>query len=167
MYCDSPFLFFRSFLRSCAGIYTEWVLKRPGKEGAAVNFFAQQLQFGFFGIIFNVVVLIARRGGDIIAAKGNIFHNFTPLVCLVVLIITVNGLCTATIFKYLDNILNIFTQAGSMLITSVVSAFFFNFQPTVAFVAGFGVVLFAMFLYNATPAQVLTCFLCCYIPYYD
>ena len=177
-------------ISALAGIYTEWVMKRPttrragdsgaggasrsaasgggGERGGAgapaaaaeddiveTNFFAQQAQFCFFGVVFNAVVLVARRGADIVAAKGNIFQNFTPLVFAVIAIITVNGLNTATIFKYLDNIMNIFTQAGSMLITAVVSALFFSFQPTVAFVAGFAVVLLAIFLYNASVEQLL------------
>ena len=58
------------------------------------------------------------------------------------------GLVTSSIFKYLDNITNVFKNATSMLIISLVSWAVFDFHMTIAFITGFAIVVLALLLYN-------------------
>jgi UDP-sugar transporter A1/2/3 len=135
-------------ITSLAGIYTEWVLKRNSQ----INFFKQQVLLYFFGSLFNSIVLFCGYKDQIM--RRGFFDGYDSYAFVVILLMAFNGIATATIFKYLDNIMNVYTQAGCMLITAIVATAIGTFIPTVGFVCGACVCLLSMYIYNC-PVEVL------------
>ena len=52
------------------------------------------------------------------------------------------------VFKYLDNITNVYKNATTMMITMVLSAIYLDFHPTLTFVCGFMICCTSLLLYN-------------------
>lgn len=73
--------------------------------------------------------------------KHSIFLNFS------------GGLLVAVVVKYADNILKGFACSLAIIITCVLSIFFFGFQLSFQFTVGAALVIGSIFLYGYTPPK--------------
>jgi UDP-galactose transporter len=135
-------------ITSFAGIYTEYVLKRHQET----DFFKQQVLLYIYGALFNAILLFGKYREQL--NREGFFGGYDAYAVWVIVIMAGNGVATATIFKYLDNIMNVYTQAGTMLITATVSTVIGTFVPNVGFVCGTLVCLVSMYIYNC-PLELL------------
>ena len=138
-------------ISSLAGIYSEFVLKRQANS----NFLHQQLHFYSYGILVNGLTLFIKDRPSLSSA-GAFFAGYNRWTAASIAFIACMGLATATIFKFLDNVMNVYTQAVAMIITTAVSVACLGFKLTVAFVCGATVCLLAMYIYNAGAGTLLS-----------
>ena len=74
--------------------------------------------------------------------------GYTPVVWTVVTVQAVGGLIVAVVVKYADNVLKVFATSFSIVISCVLSAIFFDFHATFAFVVGAAFVVVSTGLYS-------------------
>ena len=149
-------LFGATTLSALAGIFTELVFKRGSPSGA--HFFVQQLQFTAWAVVVNGALLIVRTVLSATAtatATPQLFDNFNRWVWLSIVVNSLQGLVTALLLKYADNMANVFVQAGAMIFTAAASTLFFGHTTTLAFAVGIAVCCVAIYLYNV-PLEYLT-----------
>ena len=130
---------------SLAGVYSEWVLKNT----ARLPFFLQNMQMNGYGVLCNGVALVALHGHEL-RTRG-ILSGYNRYTVYTILCQASFGILTAAVFKYLDNITNVYKNATTMMITMVLSAMYLDFQPSITFVCGFIICSISLLLYNVTP----------------
>lgn len=81
-------------------------------------------------------------------AEFGFLGGYTPLVWTVVTVQAAGGLIVAVVVKYADNVLKVFATSFSIVISCIISALFFDFHATFAFVFGAGLVVMATVLYS-------------------
>ena len=144
---QSPITGFLAILSACflsgfAGVYFEKILKGT----AEVSLWIRNIQLAAFAIPFGLIqVMITDR--DIISNKG-FFYGYTFLTWVVVLLQAQGGLLVAVVVKYADNILKGFATSLSIILSCVVSVYFFHFQLTIQFILGAALVISSIFLYS-------------------
>jgi UDP-sugar transporter A1/2/3 len=141
-----PYVALGAVLVSCitsgfAGVYFEWVLK-----GTTPTLWERNIQLGTFGILFSSLITAVRDYAYI--HEHGFFAGYDSLVVLVVIIQAAGGLIIATVVKYADNILKGFALAISIVLSSLISIYFFNFSLTMQFVFGSVMVVGAVVLYS-------------------
>ena len=145
-------------ITSLAGVYTEWVLKHHRK----VNFFKQNMISGAYSVVCNFFAFLLIHPASTLStmttqaasATPSPFARWNAYTWLLPFAQASFGLVTSSIFKYLNNILNVFKNATSMLIISLVSWALFDFHMTIAFVTGFAIVVLALLIYNVDAETV-------------
>ncbi|OQS02426.1 hypothetical protein THRCLA_05200 [Thraustotheca clavata] len=138
-------------ISSFGGIMSEYALKKNPE----MSFFIQNAYMYIFGIIFNGIGVISNY--STIASSG-FFNGYNSWTWLVVFIQALAGLMMGFIFKYLDNIVCVYTHVIAMMLTTIISILFFAFELTLEFACGFGVCIISMYLYhlpspNGTPCH--------------
>ena len=124
-----------------SGVYFEKILK-----GSSTSLWIRNIQMGlpsvfisFFGAYFH--------DGATIAAKG-FFVGYSPLVWTVIIVQAVGGLIVAVVMKYADNVLKTFASSISIVVSCIISAIFFDFHPSMTFVAGSCLVVLSTVMYS-------------------
>ena len=74
--------------------------------------------------------------------------GYSPLVWLVVCVQAAGGLIVAVVVKYADNVMKVFATSISIIVSCVISAFVFDFRPTIQFCVGTLLVMTATVLYG-------------------
>jgi len=125
-----------------AGVYFEKVLKT-----SKVSVWMRNIQLAGFGFVIGYGGVIL--GPDASAVKENgFFSGYNWTVWAAVMLNSLGGLVVAVVVKYADNVVKGFATSISILMTCVVSYFFFGFEITAQFV----VVLYSTYLYGKQPA---------------
>jgi len=75
--------------------------------------------------------------------------GYTGIVWTVVTVQAVGGLIVATVVKYADNVLKVFATSFSIVISCIISAFLFDFHPTISFLVGASLVVTATVMYSS------------------
>ena len=75
--------------------------------------------------------------------------GYTGVVWTVVTVQAVGGLIVATVVKYADNVLKVFATSFSIVISCIISAFLFDFHPTISFLVGASLVVTATVMYSS------------------
>jgi UDP-sugar transporter A1/2/3 len=101
----------------------------------------------FFSVILGLVFVVMLQDGTTIAERG-FFVNYTPLTWTVIGIQALGGLIVALVVKYADNILKGFATSISIILSSVVSVWLFNFSVSGSFLLGAAFVIYATYLYG-------------------
>ena len=131
-----------------AAIYFEWILKK-GSSNSPHVLWVRNFQLAIFALTAALAGVFMKDANH----EGSYFQGFTAVVWLVVSLEAFGGLVVALVVKYADNILKTFATAISIVISTLVSAVFLNFQVRVSFVFGAVCVLVAVFIYtNGLPA---------------
>lgn len=81
--------------------------------------------------------------------KQGFLGGYTAIVWTVVTVQAVGGLIVATVVKYADNVLKVFATSFSIVVSCVISAFLFDFHPTVTFLIGASLVVTATVMYSS------------------
>ena len=140
-------LLLAAFASAFASVYFESIIKSDEKP----SLWLLNIQLAIFG---SVVALIGAFSNGI----GTWFSGFTPLVWLSIVWQAAGGLVVAMTIKYADNILRCFAQSIGIVLITVISVIFFEFQVTAVFFIGTVFVIASIFLYSSkmkTPMDVL------------
>uniref|UniRef100_A0A7S3LKD9 UDP-N-acetylglucosamine transporter n=1 Tax=Aplanochytrium stocchinoi TaxID=215587 RepID=A0A7S3LKD9_9STRA len=144
---QNPFLGLICVLLACcssgfAGVYFEKILK----QGRKVSLFVRNIQLSLFGMSLGLVGVVAR---DFEKVNSNgFFQGYNKVVWTVILVQAGSGFVIASVMKYADNILKGFATAISIILSSVISVYLFDFRITLLFFFGVVLVSMAVFLYG-------------------
>lgn len=160
-------------LSGLAGVYFEKILKAPTKqpqplatedeeenkktlyqedddeeENATRNqLWIRNIQMSLFSVVLGLIFVVMLQDGATIAEKG-FFVNYTALTWIVIAIQAFGGLIVALVVKYADNILKGFATSISIILSSIVSVWLFNFTFSGTFLVGAAMVIYATYLYG-------------------
>ncbi|KAH6895024.1 nucleotide-sugar transporter-domain-containing protein [Coprinopsis sp. MPI-PUGE-AT-0042] len=127
-----------------AGVYFEMVLK-----GSKADLWVRNVQLSLFSLVPALLPIIPTLFAPTSASPlAEIFKNFGFWAWATVLIQVLGGLITAVVIKYSDNIMKGFATSLAIVLSFLASVVLFEFEITLAFVAGAGVVLGATWMYN-------------------
>jgi len=96
----------------------------------------------FFGFL-----TMYMSDGTEIKKKGLLF-GYTDLVWIAITVQSAGGLLVALVVKHADNILKGFATSAAIIISCLISMVLFDFQLTILFTLGAGLVIFSIFLYS-------------------
>ncbi|EIE91039.1 hypothetical protein RO3G_15750 [Rhizopus delemar RA 99-880] len=163
-------------LSGLAGVYFEKILKAPAtkqpqllpteddkeskrtarhqeeededEEMASKNqIWIRNIQMSFFSVVLGLIFVVMLQDGVTVVEKG-FFANYTALTWIVIAIQAIGGLIVALVVKYADNILKGFATSISIILSSIVSAWLFNFTFSGTFILGAALVIYATYLYG-------------------
>nr|CAH8852650.1 unnamed protein product [Trichobilharzia regenti] len=127
-----------------AGVFFEKLLKSSHKSVAIRN-----IQLAFYGVTVGIITVYLKDGQAI--HKNGFFFGYDSIVWLAILIQSLGGLLIAATIRYADNIRKGFATSLAIVLTFILSIFWFNFQPTILFFFGAVLVIIATVLYSAYP----------------
>ena len=121
-------------------------------KGTHTALWTRNIQLACFGIIIGVAGMCVNDGAKI-KERGLLF-GYHGLVWLIIAMHAFGGLLVGVVVKYADNILKGFAASVSVVISSVVSVYLFNFKISLPFVLGAGLVMVATYLYGMPQKSV-------------
>lgn len=124
-----------------SGVYFEKILK-----GSQTSLWLRNVQMGLPSVAIAFITVFAKDSSAI--ASQGFLGGYTPIVWTVVTVQAVGGLIVAVVVKYADNVLKVFATSFSIVISCVLSAIFFDFHASFAFVVGASFVVVATGLYS-------------------
>ncbi|KAL9542496.1 hypothetical protein MBANPS3_008590 [Mucor bainieri] len=142
-----PLVGLLAVLTSCvssgfAGCYFEKILKT-----STTSMWIRNIQLGICGASFSFIGMLAS---DFSAIKNQgMFQGYNALTWFVVINQALGGLLVSLVVKYADNILKGFATSISIILSGIISFYLLDFQPSLLFVTGTGVVIAATVLYGA------------------
>lgn len=129
-----------------AGVYFEKILKHS--KG---SIWLRNIQMSMFGILAGFFGLYASNW-TAVTTKG-IFYGYDMMVWFIILIFALGGLLVAMVIKYADNILKGFATSISIVLSTIISIIWMNFQLTWVFASGAAIVIVAVYLYSLPTSQ--------------
>ncbi|KAI8646602.1 UDP-galactose transporter [Parasitella parasitica] len=114
---------------------------------ASNQIWIRNIQMSFFSVLLGLVFVVMLQDGTTIVERG-FFVNYTPLTWTVIAIQALGGLIVALVVKYADNILKGFATSISIILSSVISVWLFNFSFSGSFLLGAALVIYATYLYG-------------------
>ncbi|CAH8550634.1 unnamed protein product [Schistosoma intercalatum] len=127
-----------------AGVFFEKLLKGSHKSVAIRN-----IQLAFYGVTAGILTVYLKDGKEI-SIKG-FFFGYDSVVWAAILIQSLGGLLIAATIRYADNIRKGFATSLAIVLTFILSTFWFDFNPTVLFYVGAILVVVATILYSSYP----------------
>ncbi|KAF8923143.1 hypothetical protein BGZ58_003301 [Dissophora ornata] len=148
---QNPFIGLLAVLTSCvssgfAGCYFEKILK-----GAEADMWVRNLQLGISGSLFSFLAMFYDRQR---IYEGGLFQGYSLMTWVVVCNQALGGLLVAIVVKYADNILKGFATSLSIIISGIISVYFFDFEPSLQFQLGTLVVIMSTFLYGRPDSPI-------------
>ena len=136
-------VFISCILSGFAGVYFEKLLKNSTQ-----TLYIRNVQLALFGLISGLVAVLFMDFSTV-REKG-FFYGYDLLVWFIILLQSGGGLMVSVVVKYADNILKGFATSFAIILSFIISIFFFNFQPSSTFVLGTFFVLTSVYLYNSS-----------------
>jgi len=124
-----------------SGVYFEKILK-----GSQTSLWLRNVQMGLPSVIIAFLTVYAKDSAAV--ASQGFLGGYSPIVWTVVTVQAVGGLIVAVVVKYADNVLKVFATSFSIVVSCILSAIFFDFHATFAFVVGASLVVIATVLYS-------------------
>ena len=124
-----------------SGVYFEKILK-----GSQTSLWLRNVQMGLPSVIIAFLTVYAKDASAV--AKQGFLGGYSPIVWTVVTVQAVGGLIVAVVVKYADNVLKVFATSFSIVISCILSAIFFDFHASFAFVVGASFVVVSTVLYS-------------------
>lgn len=124
-----------------SGVYFEKILK-----GSKTSLWIRNVQMGLPSVIVAFITVYAKDSA--LVAKQGFLGGYTPIVWTVVTVQAVGGLIVAVVVKYADNVLKVFATSFSIVVSCILSAIFFDFHATFAFVVGASFVVLSTVMYS-------------------
>ncbi|KAF8947765.1 hypothetical protein BGZ47_008007 [Haplosporangium gracile] len=148
---QNPIIGLFAVLTSCissgfAGCYFEKILK-----GTESDMWVRNLQLGVSGSLFSFLAMFYDRQK---IYDGGMFQGYSLITWCVITNQALGGLLVAIVVKYADNILKGFATSLSIIISGMISVYFFDFEPSIQFQMGTLVVILATFLYGRPDAAI-------------
>jgi UDP-sugar transporter A1/2/3 len=150
VHSGTPLVGFLAVVIACvlsgfAGCYFERVLKQ-----SSASVWIRNTQLGISGILFALIAMLFQDYDRIM--EHGLLYGYTGFTWAVVLNQALGGLLVAMVVKYADNILKGFATSISIILSGILSFFFFEFQPNIWFLVGAAIVLGASFMYGQKPS---------------
>ncbi len=175
---QSPTLGFLCVLMACltsgfAGVWFEKILKGVGSSSSsskagggsgqqqlagqgpspskrattpAISMWIRNIQMGATSVAMALLAVYSKDRA-LVLEKG-FFYGYTRAVVGVVLLQALGGLVVALVVVHADNIMKGFGSSISIVLSCVLEWLFFDFQPTLRFVLGAGLVNFALYVFQ-------------------
>jgi solute carrier family 35 (UDP-sugar transporter), member A1/2/3 len=124
-----------------AGVYFEKILK-----GSEVSVWMRNIQLGLFGTLIGLVGVAVKDGPGI--AEHGFFYGYTAVTWLAIANQALGGLLVAVVVKYADNILKGYATSISIILSSVLSIWLFDFELSWLFGVGATLVIGAVYMYS-------------------
>ncbi|KAI8879117.1 UDP-galactose transporter [Backusella circina FSU 941] len=159
-------VFTACILSGIAGVYFEKIVKAgPTKskqdedkspvekpihdqqQQVKVQLWIRNIQLSLFSVILGSVFVLGLQDGRVIVENG-FFYNYTWLTWIVILIQAGGGLIVGLVVRYADNILKGFATSISIILSSLISFWLFQFEITFTFIIGCILVVYATYLYG-------------------
>jgi len=143
-----------AFLSATAGVYTEFLMKKNNDA-----LYWQNVQLYGFGTLFNAFRLTFD---DISASYEKGFwmtsglHGWNWVTWSIAVNFAFSGLFVSWIMKYADTIVKVYATSSAMLLTALLSVWFFDLQPTLQLFLGILIACVSINLYfmpSDSPAQ--------------
>mgnify|MGYP006231808721 CR=1 FL=1 len=133
-----------------AGVYFEKVLK--GKRG---SMWSRNLQLSSASIIIGIVSIFTSHYQEV--STHGAFVGFGVSTWMTIMLQALGGLVVAAVVKYADNIVKAFATSVSILLSSMLSLFLFDWHPTIRWISGAILVFCAVYVYGTanTPAKIV------------
>jgi UDP-sugar transporter A1/2/3 len=129
-----------------SGVYFEKILK-----GSRTSLWIRNVQMG---LPSTIIAYLTIYGKDAVAVREHgFFGGYTNLVWTVVTVQAVGGLIVAVVVRYADNVLKVFATSFSIIVSCVISAFLFDFHPSLSFLVGTSLVVVATVMYSAPESK--------------
>jgi len=129
------------FTSGFAGVYLEKILK-----SSKPSIWIRNIQLGFFGSLFGFIMSIINDGHFI--SEHGYFYGFNNIVKTTILVQAVGGLIIALVISLSDNIVKGFASAISIILSSLLSVWLFDYKISWLFVLGTTIVIYSSFLYS-------------------
>ncbi|KAG0366359.1 nucleotide-sugar transporter-domain-containing protein [Gamsiella multidivaricata] len=148
---QNPFIGLLAVLTSCvssgfAGCYFEKILK-----GAEADMWVRNIQLGISGALFSFLAMFYDRQK---IYEGGFLQGYTLMTWLVVANQALGGLLVAIVVKYADNILKGFATSLSIIISGIISVYFFDFEPSIQFQIGTLIVILSTYIYGRPDSPI-------------
>jgi UDP-sugar transporter A1/2/3 len=125
-----------------SGVYFERILK-----GSTTSLWLRNVQMGLPSTIIAYLTVYFKDSKEI--AQIGFFGGYSSIVWTVVIVQAVGGLIVAVVVRYADNVLKVFATSFSIVASCILSAFLFDFHPSLSFVVGASLVVAATVMYSA------------------
>lgn len=102
---------------------------------------------GLPSVVIAYITVFFKDGAAV--QKQGFLGGYSAIVWTVVIVQAVGGLIVATVVKYADNVLKVFATSFSIVISCIISAFLFDFHPTMSFLVGASLVVTATVMYSS------------------
>ena len=153
-------------LSGLAGVYFEKILKKPASSALPIHMgsaaavpaynaslWERNIQLAAFSILLALAGAYSQDGNAI--RDQGAFAGFSGLVWTVICTQALGGLIVAVVVKYADNILKGFATSLSIILSSVLSVWIFDFVPSPTFLLGALIVIYATYIYDSPQSQEL------------
>ncbi|KAF7731725.1 hypothetical protein EC973_008897 [Apophysomyces ossiformis] len=142
---QNPWIGLCAVLTSCvssgfAGCYFEKILK-----SSTTSMWVRNIQLGICGAAFSLVGVL---GDWPLIQTGGLFQGYSCITWLVIINQALGGLLVSIVVKYADNILKGFATSVSIIVSSIISSYLFEFQPSIQFIIGAIAVILATYIYG-------------------
>lgn len=124
-----------------AGVFMEKMFK-----DSKFSLWSRNVWLAIFSIMVGLVGIIFKD--YTLFNPVHFFHGYTIWAFTAVCLLAIGGLIIAMVLKYADNILKAFGNSASILVSSWISVYLFNFKITPYFLAGCALVMIAIVLYS-------------------
>ncbi|OWF38458.1 UDP-galactose translocator-like [Mizuhopecten yessoensis] len=124
-----------------AGVYFEKILK-----GTKQSVWVRNVQLGSLGGVIGLIAMYLKDG-EKVAEKG-FFFGYDYVVFIVIFIQAFGGLLVAVVVKYADNILKGFATSAAIIISCILSMYFFDFHVSFQFTCGASLVMASIYMYS-------------------
>lgn len=156
-------VFTACILSGIAGVYFEKILKAKQKDNSNLDLLEKQkiqqteqtqlwirnIQLSLFSVVLGCIFVVGLQDGKAIMQDG-FFQNYSYLTWVVILIQAGGGLIVGFVVRYADNILKGFATSISIILSSIVSVWLFNFEITLSFGMGALLVVYATYMYGSS-----------------
>ncbi|CAO3613885.1 unnamed protein product [Mucor fragilis] len=151
-------------LSGIAGVYFEKIVKTaaPHKDASKMDSFLydadqavkiqlwiRNIQLSLFSVLLGGVCVVGLQDGPAIWRDG-FFQNYSVMTWIVIMIQAGGGLIVGLVVRYADNILKGFATSISIILSSLVSYWLFQFEVSVLFGLGALLVVYATYLYGSS-----------------
>jgi UDP-sugar transporter A1/2/3 len=134
-----------ALLSALAAIVTEYLMKsNPRRVSESLHI--QNIWLYVYGILFNLLALLGEDWDAL--WRDGFFYGYSWVTVFIIVNNAWSGIAVSAIMKYANNLVKLFVFAVSLVVTSVLSAIFFQFEPSLHFMLGSCVVFIAIYLYN-------------------
>ncbi|KAI9484385.1 nucleotide-sugar transporter-domain-containing protein [Zychaea mexicana] len=150
---QNPLIGLIAVITSCissgfAGCYFEKILKTSD-----TSMWVRNIQLGLSGAVFSLVGMLMYDMQPL--RQGGMLQGYDWLTWVVIANQALGGLLVAIVVKYADVILKSFATSISLILSSAISFYFFDFRLSLQFVVGACIVIFATYNYSL-PDKVST-----------
>ena len=140
-------------LSGIAGVYFEMILKKtPTSNGILISrpepsIWERNLQLSIFSAILAGVFGVLLKDYNAVMHRG-FFYGYSNVTYVVIASQALGGLLVAMVVKYADNILKGFATSISIIISSIISVWLFDFEISLNFLSGSFLVIYATYVSN-------------------